>query len=307
MLKFEEFILQSKLCIYFLDFVRIGFVLDAIVFIEDSHICRRGHFEGFDNKPGTCILLDIGTYLACDFRIAKRIQKVILGLEKMTNFETYLLCRIIAFLIGDLGKSHSQGDRQIKGIMGGLILVNPRKRVIRKAIQLHLIRLAGRQVEQLADLGSARNILKEVDQVDINGRVAKVLAKEAVNHALEHERVVNGVEPDLRESKKAGLAATRDGGIHDVIGDEEEGLEQLDAPAEDVSGALFVGLGGVALAEGFVAMRHGQAAVELAVRDVVLEVVADVFEGVFREVELVTQLGHDLVDELREGGLEIGL
>ena len=47
-----------------------------------------------------------------------------------------------------------------------------------------------------------------------------------------HYYVVDGDELHLGQSEPAGLSSARDAVVHDVVGDQEEGLQELNAPAE---------------------------------------------------------------------------
>ena len=50
---------------------------------------------------------------------------------------------------------------------------------------------------------------------------------------LEDERVVDGDDADVVDAVPARLAAARDARVHEVVRDEEEGLQPLHAPPED--------------------------------------------------------------------------
>lgn len=65
---------------------------------------------------------------------------------------------------------------------------------------------------------------KEFDEVDIVVLVPEILFKQKVNGSLEEECIVDGDHADTVGAIVTWLAAARNGGVHDVVRDEEEGL-----------------------------------------------------------------------------------
>lgn len=65
------------------------------------------------------------------------------------------------------------------------------------------------------------------------GRVgAEVFLEEAVNGGFEHEGIVDCNHPDVWLLVPAWLSSASDAAVHDIVGDEEEGLEELGHPSQ---------------------------------------------------------------------------
>ena len=111
--------------------------------------------------------------------------------------------------------------------------------------------------------------MEEFEEFDV-GRVRfEVFFQEDVDAGFEQEGVVDGNHADAGFFVPAGLAAARDAAVHYIVGDEEEGLEELGEPAE--GGGCLV-LAGV---ERFLEEERGgvgdrEAAVEFASHGVVV-------------------------------------
>ena len=65
----------------------------------------------------------------------------------------------------------------------------------------------------------------KINQVDVKRVLAEVLAKHLEDRTLENERIVHGHETDALYAVPAGLAATGDARVHDIVRNEEVGLE----------------------------------------------------------------------------------
>lgn len=101
-----------------------------------------------------------------------------------------------------------------------------------EVVEIDVVLGRGEQVAELADLGLEGGGVEELEHVGVGGVGAEVLLEEDVEGHFEHEGVVDGDGADARFAVPAGLAAARDGGVHDVVRDEEEGLQELREPAE---------------------------------------------------------------------------
>lgn len=134
--------------------------------------------------------------------------------------------------------------------------------------------------------------MEELEEVDVVGLRAEVLLKEEVDGRLEEKRVVDCDGAHARETIPAVLSAARDGRIHHVVGNEEHclqldaggsesrlrhrngwtaGTHELDTPPEDGSAKVLV-LAQRATEEDLRAVGDRDAAVQLAVRNVVVEI-----------------------------------
>ena len=81
--------------------------------------------------------------------------------------------------------------------------------------------------------------MEELNHVRVAGVAAEVFLEEYVYGGFEHEGVVDGDHADARFAVPARLAAARYGGVHYVVGDEEECLEELGEPAEGCGVEVF--------------------------------------------------------------------
>jgi hypothetical protein len=128
----------------------------------------------------------------------------------------------------------------------------------------------GEEVAGLSELGLESDFLEQLDEVDVCGVGAEVLLQEDEDGGLEHEGVVDGDHADAGLEVPAGLTAAGLGGVHDVVGDEEEGLKELNHPAKGGSVEVLL-LGEVASEEQLGGVDNGQAAVTFAANDIVVE------------------------------------
>ena len=145
-----------------------------------------------------------------------------------------------------------------------------------------------------------RHVVEHLQQFCVARRRLEVLLQHAVDLALQHQTVVDGVHLDLVVLVPARLAAASHRFVHDVVPHEERRLQPLDAPAHHLrlEHQFRVDLGSV-LRERAHAVDHRQTAVELAVGDVVLHHLVDPVGG-----DLHLPIGflvvHELLAELLE-------
>lgn len=125
-----------------------------------------------------------------------------------------------------------QGDGEVEGVVGRLVDDDELVLLHGEVVEVDLVLGGGEQVAQLAELRLEGGLVEELDEVDVGGVVAEVLLEEGVDGHLEHEGVVDGDHADAVLAVPAGGAAAGDAAVHDVVGDEEEGLQQLRHPAE---------------------------------------------------------------------------
>jgi hypothetical protein len=112
--------------------------------------------------------------------------------------------------------------------------------------------------------------VEEFDHIEVGWVGAEVLLQEAVDGRLEEEGIVDSDHAHAGTTVPARFAAARHGAVHDIIGDEEEGLQKLDCPAQKTElFELLVGKGLVQESERGVG--NGYAAIELAAGRVGIE------------------------------------
>jgi hypothetical protein len=74
--------------------------------------------------------------------------------------------------------------------------------------------------------------VERLDYVYVGRMGSEMLFQEQIDGALDHGRIVDGDHADVGLEIPARLASARLRGVHDVVQDEEHGLQQLDQPAE---------------------------------------------------------------------------
>ena len=102
----------------------------------------------------------------------------------------------------------------------------------------------------------------------------EVLLQQHVDGPLEHERVVDRDVAHVRPPEPARLPAPRVRRVHHVVADQEEGLQQLDQPAERAGGFEVWGVGecdGCVLEQEGDGVRDREAAVAFSANGVVVE------------------------------------
>jgi hypothetical protein len=67
--------------------------------------------------------------------------------------------------------------------------------------------------------------VEQLQQVDVARVLTEVLLEEVVDGTLQHESIVDGNEPNTLYTVPAWLTATGNGRVHEIIRNEEEGLE----------------------------------------------------------------------------------
>ena len=79
--------------------------------------------------------------------------------------------------------------------------------------------------------------------MDVGGMRLEMPTQCLINHVLENECIIDGIVlGDVWHLVPTGLSPTGDAGIHNVVGDEEDGLEPFDHPSE--YGRILVFRGG---------------------------------------------------------------
>ena len=83
------------------------------------------------------------------------------------------------------------------------------------------------QVAQLAYFGLECDCVEELEKLYVCRVRFEVFFEEYVDAGFEHEGVIDGNHAYFGFLVPAGLAPTRDAAVHHVVGDEEEGLQEL--------------------------------------------------------------------------------
>jgi hypothetical protein len=247
-------------------------VLLAVVVLEELALFGGDALQGLVDDPRALVVLDVCADLAEDLGVRKGIQVVVLCLEVLAHGDQNVVRSLQVLGRGGADVVEGQGDREVEGVVGRLVDDDEGELVEAKVVEIHVVFWGGQEVAQLAALGLEGDFVEELDHVEIALFLAEVLLQEHVDGRLEHEGVVDGDHADLGGEVPAGAAAARLGRVHDVVGHEEEGLQQLDHPSQQ-RGAEVVLRGRV---QGLVAQNgrgvdDGHAAVALPADGVVVE------------------------------------
>ena len=166
-------------------------------------------------------------------------------------------------------------DGEVEAVVGSLINHDGRELGHAEIRQVDLVLGRREQVAQLAALRLKGDGVEELEEFDVRWVRAEVLAQQDVERGLEHEGVVDGDGAHAGLPVPARLAPSRDGAIHDVVGYEEEGLQELRQPAEGGAGEeVRIGEGGGDEDGGGV--EDGDAAVVFAAKGIVVEGLGEV-------------------------------
>ena len=225
-------LLELEVVVQLLDDGLLGLVLAAVVLLEDLALLGRDDGERLVDEPRALVVHDVGADLADVLGQAKVVEVVVLDLEVLAQGDQDLLGLLEVLGRRDVELVQRQGDGQVEGVVGRLVDDDEAVLVHGEVVEVDHVLGRGEQVAQLAVLGLGRRLVEELEQVDVARVVAEVLFEEHVDGALEQEGVVDGHHADAVLAVPARLAAARDAAVHDVVRDEEEGLEELRHPAE---------------------------------------------------------------------------
>ncbi len=231
-------LLQLQLVIQFLNHLLVLAVLLAIVLIQSLALLRRGDLKSLVDQPRALVVKDIGADLANVLRVAEVVEVVVLDLEVLAERDEDSLALLQVLLSCDTELVESERDWEVEGIVCSLVDNNELVFLHAEVVQINLILWRSQEVAGLSQLGLEGDFMEELDEVDIRRVLAEVLLEEGVDCGFEHEGVVDGDHADAFLAVPTWGTAAGDGGVHDVVRDEEEGLEKLGHPAQ--SGGLEV-------------------------------------------------------------------
>ena len=217
-------LVQLKLPIHLLDPSLHLSILAPIVLLQHLALGHRRTQQRLVDQPAALIVLDIRPDLPNRLRSAVRIQEVVLRLKILPqgNEDLAGLCKVL----GRRQLQIVQGERdgQVEAVVGGLVDDDEGELLDAEIGQVDVILWRREQVAGLADLGLEGDFVEELEEVDVRRVTAEVFLQQDVDSRLEHEGVVDGDHGDAGLAVPTGLPASCEGGVHDVVRDEEEGL-----------------------------------------------------------------------------------
>lgn len=225
-------LLKLEIVIQLLDDRLLGLVLAAVVLLEDLALVGGDNGKSLVYEPGALVVHDVGADLANVLGKSKVVEVVVLDLEVLTQRDEDGLGLLEVGGGGDVEEEQRESDGEVEGVIGRLVDDDEAVLLHGEVVEVDDVLGGGEEVAELAHLGLEGDLVEELEEVDVAGVVAEVLLEEGVDGRLEHESVVDGDHADALVAVPAGLAAAGDGRVHDVVRDEEEGLEELGHPAE---------------------------------------------------------------------------
>ena len=263
-------LLQPQLAVQCLDLLHaLGIVL-AVMRDEYLLLLGRYQLEGLAHEPRALGILNVGADLSQHLRGGEGIEDVVLDLEvfSQAHGDGIGLDVEVGFR-GIAAVGQGQGAAEVEGVVARLVsdaslvaVEGEAGQIERSALAIGVGGAVG--IDVLPDLGLEGGVDEQLEELDVGGVLLEVAAEGLVDEDLEEEGVVNGIVlGDVRVLVPARSAAAGDGAVHDVVGDEEEGLEPLDLPPEDGGvEELLVGEGPAL--EDLDALDDGEAARHLA-------------------------------------------
>jgi hypothetical protein len=245
-------------------------VLLAIVLLKELALLRCDFLQRLVDQPRALVVLDVCADLAERLRVGEVVQVVVLHLEVLAHRDEDVFGLLEVLGRGFAGVEHGERDGQVEAVVCGLVDNDEGVLLEAEVVEVDVVFGRGEQVAGLAELGLESDFLEELNEVDVRGVTAEVLLEQDEDGGLEHEGVVDGDHADVGREVPAGLAAAGLGRVHDVVGDEEEGLQQLDHPAER-GGVEVLLLSELTSEEQLGGINDGQTAVAFAANDIVVE------------------------------------
>ena len=308
-------LLQSQFPVQRLDLLHsLGIVL-AVVRHQHLLLLRRYQLEGLAHEPGALGVLDVGADLAQHLGRGEGVEDVVLDLEVFAEAHGDGVGLGVQVRFGRVAAvGQGQGAADVEGVVARLVPDASLVAVQGEAGQIERGPLAvgvrgAVGVDVLPDLGLEGRVDEQLEELDVRGALPEVAAEGLVNENLEEERVVDGIVlRHVRVLVPARGAAAGDGPVHDVVGNEEEGLEPLHLPAEDGGvEELLVGQGPAL--EDLDALDDREAARHLPTRDgrfeafrvVRRELLLEAVRKARQVLEVPDQLRLELIEHLEEG------
>ena len=246
-------------------------VLASVVLLQHRPLRRRCAQQCLVDQPAAFVVLNVRPDLSNRLRGSVGVQEVVLRLEVLPQRDEDLAGLREILGRGQLQVVQSKRDGQIEAVVGGLVDDDEGELVDAEIGQVDVVLGRRQQVARLADLSLEGDLVEELEQVDVRRVGAEVLLQQDVDGRFEHEGVVDGDHADARLPVPARLPAPRERGVHDVVRDEEEGLEELCHPPQG-GGCVEGGRGeGGGRGEEGGSIEDGDAPVGFAAEGVVVE------------------------------------
>mmetsp|Transcript_19016 Transcript_19016/g.53027 ORF Transcript_19016/g.53027 Transcript_19016/m.53027 type:complete len:423 (-) Transcript_19016:112-1380(-) len=270
-------LLESEIGVELLD----GFLLRRsdlalpVVLVQKGLLFVVGQLMvGLGEEPSALLVGNVRPDLSEDLGRREAVQKVVLGLEVDAHLDQNVPGRVVGRLVRDARQRHGKGHAEVKAVKGRLVLDDEVPALRGEVFEREDV---AEGVAELSEFRLECRFQHEVHQAQLESPVVrKVSLDDFVDKGLDGDGVVDGNVPGIAERLvPAGLSPAGDGGVHDVIGHQQPGLEPLDGPSQDGQLAELVVGDAVLANDGHAALHHHQAAVHLSALDGVLQHLAE--------------------------------
>lgn len=215
-----------------LDLGLVVLVLSSVVLFQNGALGFGCALEGLVDKPTALVILDVCANLAQSLGVGKVVEVVVLDLEVLAHWDENVLSLLQVLLGGQAAEVQGQRDGEVEGVVRRL--ENDDEGVLFQAevVEIDVVLGGGQEVAGLAKLRLERRLVEEFDEVDVGLFLPEVLFQQNVDARLEHKGIIDGNHADIGHEVPARRAAAGLGRVHDVVRDEEEGLQKLNHPAK---------------------------------------------------------------------------
>lgn len=254
---------KLQLLVELLDLGFLLGILTAVVLLEHLALLRGDLLQGLVDDPGALVVLDVGANLAENLRVGEGIEVVVLRLEVLAHGNQDVQAGLEVLGRGCANVVQCESDREVEGVVGSLEDDNEGELVETEVVEVDMVFRGSEEIALLAELRLEGDLVEEFNHVDVALVLAEVLLQEHVDGRFQDEGIVDGNHANAGLQVPARLSTASLGGIHDVVGDEEEGLEKLDHPSQQSSLEVLLGRGVQGLVEqdgGGVDHRHAAVA-----------------------------------------------
>ena len=266
----QIYLLQLQLCKNALYPPLLFGILAPIAFIQHFPLFRTRSLQRLIDDPRALVVLDVRADFPNCLWGSICVEVVVLDLKVFTQGDEDVLAGFEVGGRGELEVMEGEDDGEVEGVVSRFVDDDEAVLFRGEIVEIDVVFWCGEEVAQLTDFRLEGCGLEKLKHVHVTGMLSKVFLEERVDGHFQHEGVVYGDHAYARLAIPAWLAAAGDGGVHYVVGDEEEGLQELGEPAQGCGEEVF-GLVERAGEEEGGGVGDGEAAVAFPAHCVVVE------------------------------------
>ena len=214
-------------------------ILAPIAFIQHLPLFRTRSLQGLIDDPRALVVLDIRADFPNCLRGAICVEVVVLDLKVFPKGDEDVLAGFEVGGCGELEVIKGEGDGEVEGVVGCFVDDDEAVLFRGEIVEIDVIFWCGEEVAKLTDFRLESCGLEKLDDIHVAGMLSEVFLEERVDGHFQHEGVVYGDHAYALLAVPAWLAAAGDGGVHYVVRDQEEGLQELGEPAEGCGEEVF--------------------------------------------------------------------